>query len=73
MQFKQAYVTISIYCLYFMKNKCFRLYKLKFDMYHKASWLARTGFADFGKGVKLINGSPYDKTQQLSRLTSTHW
>ncbi len=34
----------------------------------RVSWLAQTGFAAFGKGVQLISGSPYDETEQLSRL-----
>ncbi len=27
--------------------------------------LAQTGFADFGKGVRLISGSPYDGTEAI--------
>ncbi len=34
------------------------------------SCLAQTGFAAFGKGVQLINGSPYDESEQRFRLSS---
>ncbi len=32
--------------------------------------LAKTGFAAFGKEVKLVSWSPYAETEQLSQLTS---
>ncbi len=37
----------------------------------RASCVAQTGFAAFGKGVQLISGSPYAETKQLSRATSS--
>ncbi len=35
----------------------------------RVSWLAQTRFAAFGERVQLISGSPYDETEQPSRLT----
>ncbi len=33
--------------------------------YRRVSWWAQTSFAAFGKGVQLICGPPYDKTEHL--------
>ncbi len=36
----------------------------------RISFVAHIGFTAFGKGVRLISGSPYAGTEKLYRLTS---